>query len=330
MSCIPNGTSSGKCAQRPMSRGLVRLALPLVVIVVLTGCNVTVSQVQVGKDPPKRATKSAVSPTAIPAPQLAQLPRGGTEIFPDRRVVAFYGAAGQPGLGILGQSDPGAAANLLESQAQAYRPFGRPILPCFDLITTLATATPGPDGTYSAMDDASVVSQYLTVARAHRMLLLLDFQPGTSDFLSQIEQYRQFLEQPEVGVALDPEWRVAAGEVPGQDVGQTSAAEINQVAAYLAQIVDQYALPQKLLVVHQFDEDMVTDRADVGTWDELDVTFDVEPFGSPEDKAQTYQDLAPLGSWYDGFKLFYQLDSPLATPQQVMALQPAPDMITYE
>jgi hypothetical protein len=245
-------------------------------------------------------------------------------------VVAFYGASGAPGLGVLGQSDPDTVASQLERQAAAYASFGRPVLPCLDLITTLAVSFPGSDGTYSEPDDSALISQYLSVARAHHMLLLLDFQPGTSDFLSQIEAYEQFLEQPDVGVALDPEWRMAPGQVPGQVVGETSADEINQVAEYMAEIVDRFHLPQKLLVVHQFDEDMVTNREDVATWPELAVTFDVEAYGDPADKLQTYQQLAPQGPWYAGFKLFNQLDTPLLSPQQVMALQPQPDMITYE
>lgn len=327
---IPNGTRSNQSDRRPTARGLPQLAVTLAVLVVLAGCSVTVSHVQVGRDPASRAPKSAGAATAVPSRQRSQLPRGGTEILPDWRVVSFYGAANQPDLGVLGQTDPDTAANLLEQQAAAYQPFGRPVLPCLDLITTLATSFPGADGTYSEMDDPSVVSQYLNVARAHHMLLVLDFQPGTSDFLTQIKQYQQFLEQPDVGVALDPEWEMAPGEVPGDVVGQTSAGEINQVADYMAGIVDRLALPQKLLVVHQFNGDMVTNRAGVGTWPELATTFDLEGYGAPEDKLQTYQQLAPLGSWDDGFHLFYQLDSPLLNPQQVMGLQPQPDMISYE
>ncbi|MBO0703389.1 MAG: hypothetical protein J2P38_10685 [Candidatus Dormibacteraeota bacterium] len=303
--------------------------MTVAVLLLLTGCGGKVTA-HVLRDPPTHAPKKAEQPAVAPAPKASQLPRGGTEIFPAHRVVAFYGASGQPGLGVLGATDPNTAADQLERQAAAYAPYGRPVLPALDLITSLATDFPGHSNDYSEADDPSVVMQYLNVARAHRMLLLLDFQPGTSDFLSQIEQYRQFLELPDVGVALDPEWRMAPGQVPGQETGQVSAAEINQVAEYLANIVDKFSLPQKLLVVHQFNADMVTDRGAVGTWPELAVTFDVEPWGSPHDKEQAYQQLAPVGSWYAGFKLFDQLDSPLLTPAQVMALKPQPDMITYE
>ncbi|GAC1552062.1 MAG: hypothetical protein NVS3B16_26800 [Vulcanimicrobiaceae bacterium] len=48
-----------------------------------------------------------------------QLPRGGTTLFPHYRVVAFYGAAGVPGLGVLGQDAPDAAAAKLLVRAHA-------------------------------------------------------------------------------------------------------------------------------------------------------------------------------------------------------------------
>jgi hypothetical protein len=84
-------------------------------------------------------TRSALRPAATPAPQ--QLPRGGTRVFPHFRVVAFYGYAGVPGLGVLGQGAPSAAGAKLLTQAHAYAPFGRPILPAFELIATKSPQT---------------------------------------------------------------------------------------------------------------------------------------------------------------------------------------------
>src|SRR5262249_18711517 len=40
------------------------------------------------------------------AAAAAELPRGGSQIFPRYRVVAYYGAAGTPALGVLGQGSP--------------------------------------------------------------------------------------------------------------------------------------------------------------------------------------------------------------------------------
>jgi hypothetical protein len=94
-------------------------------------------------------SRSALRPAATPAPHAtsvrsaAQLPGGGTTIFPHYRVVAFYGAAGVPALGVLGQGAPNVAAAKLLTQAHAYAPFGRPVLPAFELIATVVQQVPG-------------------------------------------------------------------------------------------------------------------------------------------------------------------------------------------
>ena len=43
------------------------------------------------------------------------------------------------------------------------------------------------------------------------MYVVLDLQPGYTDFLAQAQRYEEFLAQPHVGLALDPEWRLAPG-----------------------------------------------------------------------------------------------------------------------
>src|SRR4051794_24171392 len=59
----------------------------------------------------------ADKPAAKP---LVQLPRGGRTIFPDFRVVAFYGAPQDRQLGVLGIGTPAHAARKLASQAKGY------------------------------------------------------------------------------------------------------------------------------------------------------------------------------------------------------------------
>src|SRR5215475_7403132 len=80
------------------------------------------------------------SPTATkPKPRpLSQLPRGGRTIFPRYRVVAYYGAAGIPILGVLGTADPDTIAAEASARAAQYASAGRLVLPAFELITTMA------------------------------------------------------------------------------------------------------------------------------------------------------------------------------------------------
>ena len=48
-------------------------------------------------------------------------------------------------------------------------------------------------------------------------------------------------------------------EVPGKVIGSVDAREVNAVSAWLARLVEQHDLPQKLFLIHQFTDDMVDD-----------------------------------------------------------------------
>ena len=263
-----------------------------------------------------------------------QLPVGGREIFPKYRVVAYYGAAYDGALGVLGATGPDAMADKLALQAAAYAPYGKPVLTCFELITTVANATPGSDGMYSSRGKPDMVAEYLAAARRHKSLLLLDLQPGRADFLDQLKTYEQFLKEPEVGVALDAEWRTPDSR-PGKTLGHTSAAEINAVGDYLAGITKRYNLPQKLLVLHQFRVSMIPDRDKVKDWPELAETLQMDGTGigpnGNNDKLKVYSILVPENTrFYPGFKVFYKQDYDPMSPAQVMRLKPQPVFISYQ
>jgi len=274
----------------------------------------------------------ASSPTPAAAP--VQLPRGGRSIFPRHEVVAYYGAEGTGRLGILGRTSPAAAAAALEKRAAPYaRVSGRKVLPALELITTVAQGSAGDDGTYSlGISDASV-QRYLTAARKARMLLLLDLQPGRADFLDQARHYEKFLRQPEVGLALDPEWKLQPGQRPGERVGYTTTRKIDEVARYLAALVDQGRLPQKLFVVHQFQEQSVRPANErITTRPQLATVVHVDGFGSQRLKKQTYHAISlKSGAVRNGFKLFTNgQDTGVFRPEQVMRLRPRPDLVTYQ
>ena len=259
---------------------------------------------------------------------------GGRTIFPKYRVVAYYGAAYDGALGVLGATGPDAMAQRLATQAAAYAPYGKPILTCFELITTVADAAPGASGMYSSRGKADMVVQYLAAARRHKALLLLDLQPGRDTFLNQLKNYETFLREPEVGVALDAEWRTP-GSRPGKVLGHTSAAEINEVGDYLAGIAKKYDLPQKLLVLHQFRTSMIPDRDKVKDWPELAETVQMDGTGigpnGNNDKLKVYGILVPGNTrFYPGFKVFYKQDHDPLTSAQVMALKPQPVFISYQ
>jgi hypothetical protein len=252
-------------------------------------------------------------------------------IFPDYRVVAYYGGSDGPGLGVLGQGTPDQAATAVERTAQLYAFAGRPVQPALELITTVALAYPGPDGVYSSRGDPAAVQRYLTAARAHKELLVLDFQPGQADFLSQIKRFESFVRQPDVGVAIDPEWHMKPGQIPGQVFGSASAADVNAVSLYLHSIVIKYRLPQKLFIIHQFQLPMLPDRQLILARSGLAMVFHADGNADPATKVQVYNALAfPGPPFARGFKLFFTRDTPLMTPAQTMAVTPQPDLVTYQ
>jgi hypothetical protein len=272
----------------------------------------------------QRASQEAKPP---PPPEL---PRGGRSIFPEHRVVAFYGAPQDPQLGALGIGSPDSAVRRLERQARPYDRKRRPVLPALELITVIANADAGEDGMYRSRQEDAVIRRYLRAARRAKALLLLDIQPGRADFFSETVRLRKWLKEPDVGLALDPEWRVSDGEVPGDVIGHVDSREVNATSAWLAQLVARHRLPQKLFIVHQFTDDMVDDRQ-LKRRDELAMVLNADGFGTRPVKVSKYRAFTRAAkTFHQGFKLFYEEDVGLMAPRDVMRMKPRPQLVVYE
>jgi hypothetical protein len=275
-------------------------------------------------------TGRAAQPTPAPPPPPPELPRGGRRILPDYRIVGFYGAPQAAELGALGIGTPDAAARRLLAQAEPYARPGRPVLPALELLAVIANADAGEDGMYRTRQPDGVIRRYLRAARRHRMLLVLDIQPGRSDFFRETTRLERWLREPDVGLALDPEWRVQAGEVPGQVIGQVEAREVNATSAWLAQLVARHELPEKLFIIHQFHEDMVDDTQ-LRTRPGLAMVLNADGFGTRAAKKSKYRFFARAApQFHQGFKLFYEEDTDLMRPRGVLRLRPTPDVVVYE
>jgi hypothetical protein len=224
----------------------------------------------------------------------SQLPRGGRQILPRQRVVGYYGAPQDPQLGVLGTQPLAESARELNDQARAYATKGRPVLPALELIAVLAQAHPGDDGLYRLRQTPAVIRRHLAAARRMKGILVLDVQPGHADFMDEVQALEPWLAQPDVSLALDPEWKTPDGVEPGDEIGSTDADTVNDVAAYLATIVRERRLPQKLLIVHQFTEGMVTGRDEIDSRPGVAIVHNVDGFGTPELKAGVYGRLAAL------------------------------------
>lgn len=277
-------------------------------------------------------------PAAAPAPALAasvvrrapELPLGGRTIYPGHILVAYYGTAGTGALGVLGEARPDVITERLRRAARPYAGMDRKVQIVYELIVTIADRTPGPDGDYSHDIAREHVRRYIRAARRNRALLVLDLQPGRSGFLTVAKRWRWALEHPWVGLALDPEWRMDPGQVPGRTIGQVRAPEVNRVSRWLARIAAAGNHPQKLFLLHQFRTDMVIGIADVKPRRRLAMVQHVDGFGTPRQKLATYRTVARPRQFTMGFKLFYDEDTNLMTPRQVLAIRPRVRFVSYQ
>ncbi len=303
--------------RRRLAAAGVLAAFLLLVVLALRSCS--------GED------GSAGAVTA-PKPLVPQLPGGGRTIFPRTRVVAFYGAPQSERLGVLGIGPPARAAARLKRVARAYATPAKPVLPAFELISTIANAHPGDDGMYRTHQSDATIERYLLAARKVKALLLLDVQPGRGDFVSEAQRLQRWLLEPDVGLALDPEWHVGDGEVPGQSIGSVTAEQVNEVSAYVSNLVVKHDLPEKLFVIHQFTDGMIVNKERVQRPRGLAVTMNVDGFGNPANKISKYKGFTSSESagFHNGFKLFFEEDTDLMTHKDVLALRPAPDLVVYE
>ena len=264
-------------------------------------------------------------------PDVKELPRGGTSVFPEFRVVAFAGAPQARGLGVLGIGSPKRAAKRLRGQARPYAEANKPVLPAFELIATIALPSPGPGGQYRERQSKGTVRRYMRAARRARDLLVLDIQPGRSTFIEEVRKLRGFLRKPEVGIALDPEWNMGPRGVPGEGIGHVGAGMVNRVSRFMSRLVRRHDLPEKLLVVHQFTEAMIQNEGKLKTPRGVALTLNSDGFGTPAQKRGRYEDLVPRGGKrHPGFKLFYSEDTNLMSPGEVMKLNPRPEFVVYE
>ena len=281
--------------------------------------------------PPSATTQT---PTPTQTTPLLELPRGGRQIFPAYRLVGFSGAPNSPALGRLGIGDLDDRVKEIEKVGAAYAK-GRTVLPVLELITTVVDGYPGRDGLYRHRQSPEVIRTYLEAARRHKALLLLNIQPGRAHFMDEVKAYEPWLREPDVGVALDPEWAVGPGQVPGRVFGRTTGAELDAVAAYLSALVAQEGLPEKVMVYHQLHTSIVRTPSALRAHPGVAMVASVDGIGSPGAKTATWKKVIGVTPKvvHPGFKLFYVEDrqhGPLMTPAQVLALKPTPEYVLYE
>jgi hypothetical protein len=200
----------------------------------------------------------------------------------------------------------------------------------YELIVTIVDRSPGRDGDYSHDIARAEVERYVRTAHRHGALVLLDIQPGRSDFLEVAKRWRWALKDPWVGLALDPEWRMGPNGVPGRRIGSVSAAEVNRVSAWLRDLVARNALPQKLFVLHQFRTDMIDRIGKIQPRRGLVTVQHVDGFGTRGEKMATYRAVQQADQFTMGMKIFYDEDRRRMGPAFVHAIRPRVRFVSYQ
>jgi hypothetical protein len=271
-------------------------------------------------------------PALLSAPEL---PGGGLLFYPGRRLVALYGNPTTGALGVLGEQSAEESVQRVTEIAAGYDADGVPVLPSFEIIATVASASAGSDNDYSEEMSLDTLRPWIEVAGQNGIYVILDLQPGRTDFLTQAKRYEEFLRLPHVGLALDSEWRLEPNQVHLRQIGSVDAAEINTVVDWLAALVREQNLPQKYLLLHQFRLDMITNRDQVRTPPELAVVIQMDGQGPLPTKYDTWNALTAgtddAGfTW--GWKNFYDEDTPRggATAEEVLDLDPVPGYVSFQ
>ena len=280
--------------------------------------------------------------TEVDAWQLAvlangkQVPGGGFHVLPasrTRRYVAFYGHPETVGLGALGEQGPEATLERMKPFLTEYAADGYQVVPTFEMIASVASASATDDGDYSFEWPISTFEPWIQVAEANGMYVVLDLQPGREDFLTQAKQYEELLKLPYVGLALDPEWRIGPNQVHLVQTGQVTAAEVNTVVDWLADLVRVNGLPQKMLLVHQFQSRMIVDRETLKQRPELQMVIQMDGQGPTATKDDTYRFLTEgteAAHWRWGWKNFFRMDPETPTPAYTIAKVPTPVYVSYQ
>jgi hypothetical protein len=142
----------------------------------------------------------------------------GNDFLAANQIVSFYGNPYAADLGILGGLPPDEMLARLRDQAGKYDAVNgfKGVQPALHLVSTTAQSEPGTEGEYVLRVDSDTLQDWTDRACDEGMLLVLDIQKGRADLIEEIDRIRPFLELPYVHLAIDPEFAMDEGDVPGQ------------------------------------------------------------------------------------------------------------------
>ncbi len=291
----------------------------------------------------KSKAKSTVQSTAETAARgpvwpVANVPEPlPGSILPSKRIVAFYGNPLSKGMGILGALPPEDMLAKLDKEVAAWNAADpdHPVQPALHLITVVAQHSPGTAGKYRTRMDSALIAKVYGWAKKKNALLFLDVQVGTGTLQEELPRLIPWLKQPDVHLAIDPEFAMKRGGVPGTKVGTFDAADVNYASDLLADLVTKEHIPPKVFIVHRWTRDMLTGYKRIKLDPRVQIVINMDGWGPPSLKRESYRAYVwkyPVE--YTGFKLFYHNDTKagdrLMSPADVLGLHPKPIYIQYQ
>lgn len=245
------------------------------------------------------------------------------------QVLTYYGSPDAVTLGILGQLEPDDLVTRLNEHARIYDELNgfRGVQAGLHFIYATAQEFAGEDGLYIRRVADETVEEYIRLACDNGLFIFLDLQLGRADMEAEIEKLLPYLRQTHVHLSLDPEFAMAADQVPGQQIGHLDAVQINRAQQILEDLIEEHNLGDKILVVHQFQESMITNKDDIDSFRRVRLVIDMDGFGPRETKLAKFETFSAPAE-YGGIKLFFQQDDPLLTEEEVLKVRP--DLIIYQ
>ncbi|MEN9951226.1 MAG: hypothetical protein RLY85_1978 [Bacteroidota bacterium] len=259
-------------------------------------------------------------------------------VLPFKRIIAYYGNLYSTRMGILGELPKPQMFKRLQSEVAEWSKADSttPAIPALHYIVSTAQLDPGPSGKYRLRMPNSEIDKIMRMALEIDALVFLDIQVGLSTLQEEIPVLEKYLKHPKVHLGIDPEFSMKGGQRPGSVIGSFDASDIAYAQKFLADMVKKYNLPPKVLVIHRFTKGMLKDYATVKPTPEVQIVVDMDGWGAPERKINTYWHFAykePIQ--FTGFKIFYKNDlkeapHKLLTPKALLALKPVPLYIQYQ
>ena len=261
-------------------------------------------------------------PPKMPAP----LPGS---ILPAKRVLAYYGNPLSKRMGILGEFETSDMLAKLERDAAEWTRLdpAHPVQPALHLIAVVAQGDAGRDGKYRLRMDSALVEKVYGWAKSKNMIMFVDVQVGLSTLQQELPWLERFLRRPEVHLGIDPEFSMKDGTRPGKKIGSYDAADVNYASRFLAELVDKYKLPPKILVVHRFTRKGVTNASSIRLDPRVQIVMHMDGFGAPwlkRDSFYSYVKKEPVQ--FAGWKQFTKAknDNPPTSREAILRLWPAP------